>query len=476
MRENLLLGLLSAVLWSGVTTFIYWREKNCERFSRLYSAYVPQFCLLIPVYTLLLPKYKRIMFLHGALQLLPGLLLLTLLLQTCSPRLRRLYSARSCADLWLLPGLLTSIFLYRWYATPDPWLTLRVPGLLFRLLLELWFAGFCAVMSWKIVGHLRFRRMILQRAAPVSRQERALFRQIWSDLDPKDRRLDKRVKLVYTPSLSSPLTVGLFSRTVCLALPLREYSKEELRLIFRHESIHLLRRDNLTKFSTGFLCAFGWFIPSAWMVMRRAAEDLELCCDELVTEGMEQEERKEYAHLLLCSAGTERGFTTCLSASAKGLRYRLRRVMHPYGKSAIVLIALLTAVFVFFSGTVGVELDMGTVQAAFQERDQRWHVSAIDPGRGMEPVTDPAVTEAVEAYLGKLKLTRPLWILQAPADKVAGQVYVTLTGEDGRTAVLCLRENELYYLLPEDTGPKPLYRIIGDFDIDALRLMAAQSG
>jgi hypothetical protein len=66
--------------------------------------------------------------------------------------------------------------------------------------------------------------------------------------------------------------------------------------------------------------------------------------------------------------------------------------------------------------------------------------------------------------------------LQAPADKVAGQVYVTLTGEDGRTAVLCLRENELYYLLPEDTGPKPLYRIIGDFDIDALRLMAAQSG
>ena len=122
MRENLLLMLLSAVLWSGATTFIYWREKNREGFSR-FSAYVPLFCLLIPVYTLLLPKYKRIMFLHGALQLLPGLLLLTLLLQTCSPRLRRLYSARSCADLWLLPGLLTETFLYRWYATPDPWLT-----------------------------------------------------------------------------------------------------------------------------------------------------------------------------------------------------------------------------------------------------------------------------------------------------------------------------------------------------------------
>lgn len=84
----------------------------------------------------------------------------------------------------------------------------------------------------------------------------------------------------------SPLAIGLFSKTICLALPTREYSEEELYRIFRHESIHLLRQDNNIKFSTVFLCAVGWFIPSVWSVMKRAAEDLELCCDEIVTADM----------------------------------------------------------------------------------------------------------------------------------------------------------------------------------------------
>ncbi|MBR6975717.1 MAG: hypothetical protein IKH84_02300, partial [Ottowia sp.] len=34
-----------------------------------------------------------------------------------------------------------------------------------------------------------------------------------------------------------------------LALPTREYSREELELIFRHESVHLMRQDNIFKFS-----------------------------------------------------------------------------------------------------------------------------------------------------------------------------------------------------------------------------------
>ena len=36
-----------------------------------------------------------------------------------------------------------------------------------------------------------------------------------------------------------------------------------------------------------------------------------------------------YSELILSTAGDERGFTTCLSASAKSLRYRLSRVMRP---------------------------------------------------------------------------------------------------------------------------------------------------
>lgn len=39
--------------------------------------------------------------------------------------------------------------------------------------------------------------------------------------------------------------------------------------------------------------------------------------------------RRQYAELLLQTAGDERGFTTCLSATAGALRYRLRNIMTP---------------------------------------------------------------------------------------------------------------------------------------------------
>lgn len=476
--ENLFHRLFRAVIWSGLIMGLYSaRSLSDERNRRLrsplesYIGYVPVFFLLVPVMALLLPKRKQIVFLHAALQLLPGLVMITLLLLAASPWLRKRYSAHSCADLWILPGILTHVFLFTWRYAPDPWLTLRVPRRFFWLFLGLWATGFCTVMGWKLLEHFRFRRTILRGAVPVSCQERALFRQLWSELDPKDRRLGRRVKLVNAPAIASPLTVGLFSRTVCMALPLREYSEEEQRLIFRHESIHLLRRDNVTKFSNVFLCAMNWFIPSFWMVTRRASEDLELCCDEFVTSDMKKAGRKQYAQLLLNSTVTEKGFTTCLSASARGLRYRLRRIMRPYGRTAVPMIGLLTALFLFFFGTVGVELGVGTVQTAFLNREQGWHVSALDPGWDKETAADPAVMEVVEDYLRELELAMPLWV-EAAQEPVSGDVRVTLTDEVGRTAVLCFDEDGVYYLLPEDSAPKFQYRIHGDYDLDTLRGIA----
>ena len=66
-----------------------------------------------------------------------------------------------------------------------------------------------------------------------------------------------------------------------------------------------------------------------WLARRRSADDLELSCDETVLHSMDGDCRRPYAELLLRTAGDQRGFTTCLSASAGALRYRLRQVMNP---------------------------------------------------------------------------------------------------------------------------------------------------
>ena len=112
-------------------------------------------------------------------------------------------------------------------------------------------------------------------------------------------------------------------------LPEKDYTPEQLALIFQHEIIHLSRGDNHLKFTLILFSAFLWFHPLVWGALRICAADLELSCDEAVVYGRTPEERKAYASLLLDTKAEAQGFTTCLSASAKSLRYRLKNIVHP---------------------------------------------------------------------------------------------------------------------------------------------------
>ena len=149
------------------------------------------------------------------------------------------------------------------------------------------------------------------------------------------------------PQVGTPMTVGCFERTMVLALPRASYSPKERELIFRHELRHIIRCDSRTKVFLGFCAAMCWFNPLGWLACRRAADDLELSCDEAVLEGADEGTRKEYALLLLNSAGTGRGYTTCLSAAAGSLRYRLKRVMKP-GRRLAGSLAVGASMFALF--------------------------------------------------------------------------------------------------------------------------------
>ncbi len=137
------------------------------------------------------------------------------------------------------------------------------------------------------------------------------------------------VKLCYSDALSTPLSMGLFNKTRVTLLPRRDYTEQELNFIFRHEVCHLQRCDIHTKVFLAFCLAFCWFDPLVWLAVRRASEDLELSCDELVLEGLGREERQAYARLLLSCSGKAPGFTSCLSAAGRTMRYRLKNVVEP---------------------------------------------------------------------------------------------------------------------------------------------------
>lgn len=256
-----------------------------------------------------------------------------LLLIPALPFLRRNISARACAMLWMLPGYLY-LTQMRYMRLPRPYWVIEAPFILVRILLAVWLIGFLTVLCWKILSHLTFRARILRDASPVTDQA---VLAAWHREAEAARFRKPKFKPVVSPCIRTPLSVGLFPWSIRVVLPERDYTSEELAFIFRHELIHIDRGDSGNKFFLVFCSAMCWFNPLMRMAVRRSFEDLELSCDETVLLDADDDARRRYADLLLKVAGDERGFTTCLSASASALRYRLKSVVVRKEKSSGVL-------------------------------------------------------------------------------------------------------------------------------------------
>ena len=268
-----------------------------------------------------------------------------LLLIMLLPYLRGRISARACALLWMLPNLLFYM-LQNFMEVEEPLLILSVKGPWVPILLGVWLIGVVGVLTWKIAEHLMFRRQILADAEEIRDEA---IREIWEE-ELRAAKVDwNKYKLVRSPEVRTPVTVGLFGRSLRVVMPCREYSPEDLRMIFRHELIHICREDAWSKFFLVFCTALCWFNPLMWYAMKKCAEDLELSCDETVLLGAEEETRRRYAELLLETAGENRGFTTCLSASAQTMRYRLKHVIKPRSRYKGAIAVAVIGFFLFMT-------------------------------------------------------------------------------------------------------------------------------
>lgn len=242
----------------------------------------------------------------------------------CLPLLRKHMAAKSIAALWLVPNYLY-IASQSYMQTSHPKFVIPVGNTVFRVLVIVWFAGFLFFLLKSIVQHLRYRHYLKDNSVPVQKPE---ILTMWQNEQKRVGIKKAKLKLFTCSELQTPVSIGLFQGSTLVILPHTNYSEEDLLLIFRHELIHIVHADAATKFFLQFCTALCWFNPLMHIAMRRCAEDLELSCDELVLEAAGEDTRERYAGLILSCAGDERGFTTCLSAGAQALKYRLSRIVH----------------------------------------------------------------------------------------------------------------------------------------------------
>lgn len=421
MSAAMALRLLFGVLCGGVLAWVVWDRSERELADRAGREeherprflpfggyyYLPMMMLLYPILGVIVGGAQMAvqLTLCALMRVFLELGVYYVLLMAVMPWLRRWVSARVCAMLWLLPDWIY-VFVGRLdLPTDGKKLVLHAPGTLVYVLLAVWAVGAVGVMVWKIGSHLAFRRRILKNAVPVTDRQTL---HVW-EIELERAWIRKcKWKLVRSDAVTTPLSIGLYNRTTRIVLPMREYTQEELSLILRHEIIHISRGDPEAKLFLTFCTAMCWFNPLMWAAMRKSADDFELSCDESVLLDEPQPVRRQYAELLLQTAGDERGFTTCLSATAGALRYRLKAVMKPEKKrTGAILIGLTLFALSMCSGYVALAYDAQPGAAhIFGGQD----LSTVTV-RNVDPWNDPRGSQAVclneealKAYLASLEL------------------------------------------------------------------------
>ena len=329
------------------------------------------------------------------------------------PYLRRHISSRVCASLWIFP---TYFYMFHraGFEWNEPKALIHIPGNSWIFCL-VWAVGFVVVLGWKCMSHMYFRKKLLGSAKEVTD---AMAMRIWGEEQTEAmvyRRYGGKDPVFYIPIVQSsmvntPMTIGLWKSSMYMVMPEKRYTEEELRLIFRHELIHIGRQDSGTKFFLVFCAAMGWFNPLMWMAMRRTAEDLELSCDETVLLQADPEERRRYARLLLETAGNDRGFSTCLSATGESMRYRLRQVTEaPPRKLGVVVAGVVLFVLFMGFGHITLAYDQTTAgEVIYQSTEEQSYILTRTSSKvlGEDVTFDEQTADALRQYLSGLSMVR----------------------------------------------------------------------
>ena len=328
--------------------------------------FLPGFLLLSLIVPILwlpgmkVPDYSR--YTSQKVEMLLSLLILLsiyyAMLLLLLPLIRRRFRASTSAILWLLP---TYLYLFTTNSNGNVFLPksarLFIPSHTAKLLFLIWTVVATVILCWKILEHCLFRRRLLDASHQPDEEVLEVWNQVYIELGETGA-----IRVVVSSETAAPLSIGVWRSSSVVVLPEKEYSPQELKLILRHELIHIQHEDAGLKVFMIVCTAIAWFNPLMWVAVRKAAEDIELNCDETVLLDEPLESRREYAELILQTAADQRGFTTCLSASAKGLRYRLKSVMESRKKATgAFLLAICVFGLVLGYGWPGISVAEGTI-------------------------------------------------------------------------------------------------------------------
>ncbi|MCI7768461.1 MAG: M56 family metallopeptidase [Oscillospiraceae bacterium] len=132
------------------------------------------------------------------------------------------------------------------------------------------------------------------------------------------RPLEENISI--SENIPTPFIFGIINPKIYLPETLTESRQ---RLIIQHEKYHIKRLDHITKIIMYAALCIHWFNPAVWLCFKLCENDMEMSCDEAVTEKMSRAEKADYSEALLEAAPKKAAmFTAGFSESGTGKRIK----------------------------------------------------------------------------------------------------------------------------------------------------------
>jgi len=99
--------------------------------------------------------------------------------------------------------------------------------------------------------------------------------------------------------VQSPVVFGYIKPSILFPTRfLRNMDKNRVKNVLLHEMCHIKRHDILVNYIWMLAKAIHWFNPLVWIAYKMYQDDVELCCDQMVVnhlnEHLSENERLEY--------------------------------------------------------------------------------------------------------------------------------------------------------------------------------------
>jgi hypothetical protein len=139
----------------------------------------------------------------------------------------------------------------------------------------------------------------------------------------------------------------------CIVLPFRDYSNDELSVIFKHELTHYKHKDLWIKLLSILAISLHWFNPVLKLFLNEMSAVCEIACDDAVLKNAELNERKQYGMTILKAMRSTKlltAFSTAFAIRSNKLYRRVGVIMNMKHRSTGVLIFLVVIALTVSSG------------------------------------------------------------------------------------------------------------------------------